>query len=228
MSNTASGCSLCVVGDGSVGKSSIIAAFKSDGFTPVYKQTVGVDFFEKKLNVRGDTHISLRIWDVGGQSINSKNLDKYLSGSHVIFLVYDVTNADSFSNLDDWLIRIREHSLAQIHLIGNKVDMLQSRLVSEKQHDDFVEGNSLASGIYVSAKTGENLVRSFYEVAGNVCGIPLTPYELSQYDKVVTAHIVKTGDNDEERTAWADEIEAEDRAAEQRKLEKANCQCTLS
>ena len=227
-SSSSSTCSLSVLGDGSVGKSSIIAAFESDGFTRVYKQTIGVDFFEKKLHIRGDTHLSLRIWDIGGQSINSKNLDKYLSGSDVVFLVYDVTNADSFSNLDDWLTRIREHSKSnRIYLVGNKIDILQARLIQPKQHEKFIESNNLAGGFYVSAKTGENLVRSFYEVAGDVCGIPLTPYELSQFDKVLKAHIVIPGGDDEERTPWADEIEAEDRAAEARKL-GGSCGCNLS
>ena len=99
-------CSLCILGDGSVGKSSMIAAFKTDGFTPVYKQTIGVDFFEKQLRIRNKVSISLRIWDVGGQSINSKNLHTYLASSDVVFLVYDVTNTESYANLDDWLQKV--------------------------------------------------------------------------------------------------------------------------
>ena len=103
---TKSECSLCILGDGSVGKSSMIAAFRTDGFTPVYKQTIGVDFFEKQLRIRDNVSISLRIWDVGGQSINSKNLNTYLASSDVVFLVYDVTNTESYANLDDWLRKV--------------------------------------------------------------------------------------------------------------------------
>ena len=69
--------SLAIVGDGSVGKSSIIEVFRNDGFELIYKQTIGIDFYEKKLRIRGDIYVSLRVWDIGGQSINSKNLKVY-------------------------------------------------------------------------------------------------------------------------------------------------------
>jgi Ras-related protein Rab-28 len=92
-------CSLSIIGDGSVGKSTIIAAFKSDGFVAVYKQTVGCDFYERKLQLRGEIYVSLRVWDIGGQSISSNNLPTYLGHSGAILLVYDVTNRESFNNL---------------------------------------------------------------------------------------------------------------------------------
>jgi small GTP-binding protein len=92
-------CSLSIVGDGSSGKSTIINYFKTEGFLPVYKQTVGIEFYEKQLKLRGDVFLSLRLWDIGGQSIHSKNLDTYLSNSQVVFIVYDLTNIDSFNNL---------------------------------------------------------------------------------------------------------------------------------
>ena len=47
--------------------------------------------------------------------------------------------------------------------------MIQNRLVTEKQHESYIVDNGLAGGIYVSARTGENLVKSFYEVAAKVC-----------------------------------------------------------
>ncbi len=143
-------CNIAVVGDGSVGKSSIIKAFRTDGFDKVYHQvnrskyiyqfvlcrfitimsseqiqTVGCDFFEKKMSVKGDTVISLRVYDIGGQSLNSKNLKQYLSGASVIFLVYDVTNRESFQNLDDWLNQVRRNSdKSKIYVIGNKVILI--------------------------------------------------------------------------------------------------------
>jgi GTPase SAR1 family protein len=134
---------LAIIGDGSVGKSSLIAAFKSDGFTLTYKQTVGCDFYEKPFSI-GDRTISLRVWDMycplllllvlshslslfvshcrGGQSLNSKSLPQYLSSSQIIFIVYDVTNPESFANVDDWMRVVNEYApTARLHLVGNKV-----------------------------------------------------------------------------------------------------------
>jgi small GTP-binding protein len=114
-------CILAIIGDGSVGKSSLIAAFRNDNFQKIYKQTVGCDFYEKVVTLSGRT-ISLRVWDIGGQSMNSKNLPEYLSSSDLVFIVYDVTNSESFANVEDWLCLAKKYSPeAHIHIVGNKV-----------------------------------------------------------------------------------------------------------
>lgn len=133
MLNSVNNCSLSIVGDGSVGKSTITAAFKEEGFhevsRKVYKQTIGVDFYEKKLQIRENLVVSLRVWDVGGQSIQSKNLQSYVAHSNVVLLVYDVTNTESFLNLEDWLSQVRKIAKpdAVIFLVGNKVDLIALR-----------------------------------------------------------------------------------------------------
>ena len=134
-------CKVLLIGDGSVGKSSIIARFVNDGFQKVYAQTIGVDFFEKKLDLRGDKGVMLQIWDIGGQSISSKNLPNYVRGADVVFMCYDVTNRDSFDDLEDWLQRVHEIytdettgeklRLPQLYIIGNKIDLISERQVTD-------------------------------------------------------------------------------------------------
>jgi Ras-related protein Rab-28 len=222
-------CSLSIIGDGSVGKSTIIAAFRAEGFHAVYKQTVGCDFYEKQLKIRGDTYVSLRVWDIGGQSIHSKNLSTYLQHSGAIMLIYDVTNRESFANLEDWLIQARKCSNTdKIYLLGNKVDLVGQRQVSQNQHDKFVAEHQLTGSLLGSAKTGENIVKMFYKIASEVVGMKLTDYELAFHDKVLTAHINVKDTRDEERNPWADEIEKEDLEAERRKNNPIGCNCTIS
>jgi small GTP-binding protein len=219
-------CSLTILGDGSTGKSSIINAFKTEGFTPVYKQTIGCDFYEKTLSIRS-REISLKVWDIGGQSIHSKNLVQYLGSSAAVFLVYDVTNMESFTNLDDWLTVARKHSKSKfIYIVGNKIDLIALRQVTVAQHDKFIADNNLQGGLFMSAKSGDNVIKAFYQVAGEVLGVKLTSQELAVHEKVVAIQIAKSDDKAEGRTAFADEIEAEDRALEEAK-KKGNC-CTLS
>ena len=57
-------CKLILLGNGSAGKSSIIARFTDDGFGRVYKQTVGLDFFEKLLPLQGDRRVKLELCGV--------------------------------------------------------------------------------------------------------------------------------------------------------------------
>lgn len=226
----ADSCSLAILGDGSVGKSTIINAFRTDGFNKVYKQTIGVDFYERQLQIRKDYLVSLKVWDIGGQSIQSKNLESYIGHSSAIMLVYDVTNTESFANLEDWLAKIRKFSKTNhIYLVGNKVDLISMRQVTERQHDAFIQQNQLKGSIFCSAKTGENVVRSFYQISGEVIGVKLTEYELAFHDKVLTATVEGENDRNNVRNAWADEIEREDMEAERRKNEAGNkCNCICS
>jgi small GTP-binding protein len=221
-------CSLAIIGDGSVGKSTIINAFRTDGFQPVYKQTIGCDFYERQLTIRSNQVVSLRVWDIGGQSIHSKNLESYLAPANAIMLIYDVTNQDSFDNLNDWLLQLRKYNkTTYCYLLGNKVDMIGLRQVTALKHDVFIAENNLRGGMFCSAKTGENIVKMFYKVAGDIIGAILTDFELAVYDKVVAAHI-QTSAADEVRNEWADEIEKEDMEAERRKKLAEGCKCIVS
>ena len=176
------------------------------------------------MEVRKEVFVSLRLWDIGGQSIHSKNLQKYLSASQVVFMVYDVTNPDSFSNLNDWYESVKKYSETKlVYIVGNKIDLIELRQVSDNQHQQFIDNNNLEGGFFVSAKNGDNLLKTFYKVAAAGVNITLSPSELAYYDTVVKAHITKSNIEVEGRTAWADEIEAEDREAERRKLEGGCC-----
>ena len=67
-----------LLGDGAVGKTSIAKRFAEDQFSQIYKQTVGVDFFIRRLKLPPKYHIALQIWDIGGQSIGSRMLSNYM------------------------------------------------------------------------------------------------------------------------------------------------------
>jgi Ras-related protein Rab-28 len=51
----------------------------------------------------GDVHVALQIWDIGGQTIGSKMVSNYIYGAQAVLLVYDITNFQSFQDLEDWL-----------------------------------------------------------------------------------------------------------------------------
>jgi Ras-related protein Rab-28 len=214
--------SLAILGDGSTGKSTIIHMFRTEGFERVYKQTIGCDFYEKSMAIR-NRDISLKVWDIGGQSIHSKNIVQYVGSSQAIFLVYDVTNPESFSNLDDWLRVARQYSKAKhVYAVGNKIDLISQRLVTQPQHDKFVSENGLQGGLFMSAKSGENVIKAFYQVAGEVVGVRLTAHELAFHDKVIGVSVQQ---DNEGRTAFADDIEREDMEAEAKKNQGKGLQC---
>lgn len=67
---------------------------------------------------------ALQIWDIGGQTIGSKMIGKYIFGAQAVLLSYDITNAETFQNLEDWLSIVRmscqKSALPRLVLVGNK------------------------------------------------------------------------------------------------------------
>ena len=90
----------------------------------MYKQTIGLDFFIKRIVLPGDVHVALQIWDIGGQTIGGKMIGNYIYGAHAVLLCYDITNYQSFQDLEDWYRLVRrafdKDSLPSIALVGNK------------------------------------------------------------------------------------------------------------
>ena len=73
-----------LLGDGAVGKTSIAMRFTEDHFAKAYKQTIGLDFFIKRLVLPGEVHVALQIWDIGGQTIGGKMIGNYIYGAQVL------------------------------------------------------------------------------------------------------------------------------------------------
>lgn len=71
-----------------------------------------------------DKSIRLQLWDTAGQERFRSLIPGYLRDSHAIFLIYDITNADSFNNVNTWLDYIKENRGEEvaIFIIGNKKD----------------------------------------------------------------------------------------------------------
>ena len=85
-----------ILGDGATGKTSIAMRFTEDHFAMQYKQTIGLDFFIKRLVLPGDVNVALQIWDIGGQTIGGKMIGNYIYGAQAILICYDITNYQSF------------------------------------------------------------------------------------------------------------------------------------
>ena len=126
-------CKLVVLGDGMVGKTSLIKQFVhgDSAFDKSYCQTIGLNFYSKDLELqgKGGQHhkIRMQLWDIGGQSIGSKMIANYIFNANIVLLVYDGTSQSSFENLDDWYGKVKEcldaHELrvpCVTALVGNK------------------------------------------------------------------------------------------------------------
>uniref|UniRef100_A0A3Q3MWH8 RAB28, member RAS oncogene family n=1 Tax=Labrus bergylta TaxID=56723 RepID=A0A3Q3MWH8_9LABR len=121
-----------------------------------------------------------------------------------VLLVYDITNYQSFENLEDWFSMVKkanEESDIQpvVSLIGNKIDLEHMRTVKNDKHQRFCQENGLISQ-FVSAKSGDSVFLCFQRVAAEILGVKLNKAEIEQSQRVVKADIVNYSQDTVART----------------------------
>jgi len=135
------------VGDSAVGKSSILLRFTEGHFDQNVAATIGVDFKVHMLDFKNEVKVNLTIWDTAGQEKFSSMTSSYYRGAHGIFLVYDVTNKETFDHIKKWLNEIDMYATSSNiikMLIGNKIDLGDSmRRVSTEEGATFAKQNGL-------------------------------------------------------------------------------------
>ena len=155
-------CQLLIIGDSTVGKTSIITRFANGTFNSNYLATVGLDNFTKDEIIDNKT-IRIKIWDTAGQE-RYKSLTKgFFRNAEGVMLVYDVTNSETYENLKYWMQSIKNNlgnSIDDIPIIiiGNKIDC-QEREVSVEEAENFWKEQGFAY-FETSAKTGENIEKT--------------------------------------------------------------------
>ena len=140
---------IVIVGDTGTGKTNIITKFVSNYFDAVSRPTIGVEFFQKSIEVEtspdSKQRISLQIWDTAGQERFRGMASSYYRKAFGVVLVYDITNRDSFSNLDRWVEEVHSYAEQEVEivLIGNKKDLADMRQVTVDEGLGFSKTNEL-------------------------------------------------------------------------------------
>lgn len=145
---------IVVVGDGGVGKSTMIQRLITGHFVPM-KITIGTDLASYLMEF-DDFAIKLQIWDFAGEKRFRFFLPNYSRGALGCILCFDLTRYSSFQNLPEWLEVIRGNADPVFLLVGGKGDLAEKRVVTLKEAIDFKEKYDLIDYIETSSKTGEN------------------------------------------------------------------------
>ena len=122
---------IIIIGDSGVGKSNILGRYLHDEFKEDTKSTVGVEFGSKKMQIENAT-IKLQIWDTAGQERYRSITSAYYKGAKGCFIVYDITNSQSFDDIIKWYEEIKKSGDkgVSIILVGNKCDLENERKIS--------------------------------------------------------------------------------------------------
>ena len=150
------------VGDAGVGKTTIINRINDNEFQSAYDATIGVDFWPKKINFRGN-EITLQIWDTAGQERYRGLIPSYVRNSSIVFIVFDITNRKTFESIPKWIELIKSIEKKNILvLIGNKEDLKEKREVEKKEGEDLAKKNEIAYYELSAKKDNNNDIKKIF------------------------------------------------------------------
>ena len=151
-----------MIGDTSVGKSCLLTRFADDQFTDNYVTTIGVDFRFKTMIVM-DKIVKVQVWDTAGQERYRSITNAYYRGAEGILVVFDLTNKESFNNIQNWIKEVTIYTGEDVIFmcLGNKSDLKKE--ISKSSIDDFKKKTNLEI-FNVSAKSGDGVEDAFKHI----------------------------------------------------------------
>ena len=154
---------LLLLGDSSVGKTSIIIKYISNKFMDTNIATLGVDYMDKTVDYN-NLKVFLQIWDTSGEEKFRSITRNFYRNADGLLVVFDLTCKESFNHVKNWINEAKEHKNdIKTILVGNKLDLEDEREVNKETALKFAEKNNLKY-LETSAKNGKNINNSFKEM----------------------------------------------------------------
>ena len=156
---------ILLLGDATVGKTSLIQRYINNEYSQTYITTIGIDKNRKTLNVN-NVQVRLVIWDTAGQE-NFRALNKqFYKGTDCVILTFDLNNKQTIININYWIGQLYQENKIEnlgIVLVGTKKDLLidgKDNKVEKSEIDDAIERFKIKY-FETSSKTGENVKEVF-------------------------------------------------------------------
>jgi len=162
---------IILVGDTSVGKTSILHRLVFNKFTEDYRSTVGADFLSKTI-YQNDIIAQLQLWDTAGQEKFWCLTEVFWRTADAVILVYDISCEKSFQNLEFWYKQFKSKSVSEdgtekslpILVLGNKSDC-QTRAVRQEDVEQWCKEKNIKLHFEVSAKFSNQIKESVSKLA---------------------------------------------------------------
>lgn len=170
---------LVLLGDSSVGKTSIVHRFVTNSFNQHTSNTIGAAFITKEFSssLNSKKRLKFEIWDTAGQERYRSLTPMYYRNAKVALIVYDLNNFDdSFEKAKSWIDQLKLNTgssdgLIKIILVGNKSDLvdLESEEIKSSLNDVELFGNDLDIKTFItSAKSGTNVIELFASLVNDL------------------------------------------------------------
>ncbi len=165
---------VCLIGDGGVGKTSLIRRFVFSEFDERYLYTLGTNVSKKEVTLvwKGqEVKATLMVWDIMGQkSLKHLFTESYFKDADGGIAVCDCTRTDTFDDLTEWIENMFSGSgEVPITILANKIDLRDQTRIEDRALAEFAAAYD-APYLFTSAKTGENVERAFAKTAELIAG----------------------------------------------------------
>jgi small GTP-binding protein len=156
---------LVLLGESSVGKSSLVLRFVKGQFHEFQESTIGAAFLTQTVQI-DDTTVKFEIWDTAGQERYHSLAPMYYRGAQAAIVVYDISNKETFHKAQTWIKELQRQANPNIviALAGNKLDLANKRAVSYDEAKAYADESSLLF-METSAKTAANVMEIFTSIA---------------------------------------------------------------
>ncbi len=166
---------LCLIGDGHVGKTSLIKRYVFDQFDDKYISTIGTKVTKKEITIRhpnnnGNVEVRLMLWDIMGQQGFRQLLqDSYFFGAQGLIGVCDLTRRNTLAELNNWMDAVRAVTEEiPVVFLGNKSDLEDWQEIHLKDIKTFSTRYKNTEAYLSSAKTGESVETAFKNITEKV------------------------------------------------------------
>ena len=152
-----------IMGDSSIGKTSIVQRFNQETFDYQMDTTIGASFLTKVVQTRNGA-VTLNVWDTAGQERYRSLIPTYARGANAAIICYDITSQLSFDHLQGWIDELHKFCSEDvpIYIVGNKCDM--DPIVPNQDAEKFAEDHGCVC-MFTSAKKGSGIKELFASIA---------------------------------------------------------------
>ena len=134
-----------IVGNGGIGKTSLMTRFAEGKFDNQYLKTLGVDFLEKRVFVPSvHENVTFYLYDTAGQEEFHALTRSFYKGAGAAMLAFSTVDRNSFTAIPDWISRVREEcGRIPMVLVQTKTDLIEKSALSGKEVEDLVVEQNL-------------------------------------------------------------------------------------
>ena len=154
-----------VIGDGGVGKTSLIQKFTQGKFQTDYIKTIGAQLTHYETEIDG-YKIELLFWDIAGQSNFHFLRPSFYRSSKAAIIVYSLEENNlgerSFEHITSWYEDVKEFcGEIPAVIFANKVDLVDEQSIDKEKIQNLVKEQNFLGYYITSAKTGQGLDDAF-------------------------------------------------------------------